>query len=279
MEYYSAIKREWNCVICSDVDRPRVCHTEQNQLEKNTFTYIWNLVKGYRWTYLQGRNTDMWTQGEKRGMGWIGRLELTYIHSCSVASVMSDSLQPRGLQSTWLLCPWNFSGRDTIVDCHFLLQGIFPTQGSKVCLLHWQVDSLPLSHHQSHIYTLVVQLLSHVQLFSTPRTAISLASLSFTISWSLLKLMSIESVMPSNLLILCLPFSCPQSFPASGSFPVSQLFVSGGQSFGASTSASVPLMNIQDWFPLGLTGLILLSKGLWRVFCSTTVGKYPFFGG
>ena len=185
---------------------------------------------------------------------------------------MSDSLWPQGLYS-----PWNFPGRDTIVDCHFLLQGIFPTQGSKVCLLHWQVDSLPLSHHQSHIYTLV-QLLSHVQLFSTPRTAIPLASLSFTISWSLLKLMSIESVMPSNLLILCLPFSCPQSFLASGSFPISQLFASGGQSFGASTSASVPPMNIQDWFPLPLTGLILLSKGLSRVFCSTTVRKYPFFG-
>ena len=263
MEYYSAIKREWNCVICSDVDRPRVCHTEQNQLEKNTFTYIWNLVKGYRWTYLQGRNTDMWTQGEKRGMGWIGRLELTYIHSCSVASVMSDSLQPRGLQSTWLLCPWNFSGRDTIVDCHFLLQGIFPTQGSKVCLLHWQVDSLPLSHHQSHIYTLVVQLLSHVQLFSTPRTAIPLASLSFTISWSLLKFITFESVMPPSHHILCHPLLfLPSIFPSIRVF--------------SNESAHWTTLG---WFPLGLTGLILLSKGLWRVFCSTTVGKYPFFGG
>ena len=158
---------------------------------------------------------------------------------------MSDSLQPRRLQSTRLLCLWNFLGKDTIVDCHFLLQGIFPTQGANVCLLHWQVDSLLLSHHQSHIYTLV-QLLSHVQLFLTPRTAIPQASLSFSISLSLLKLMSIESGMPSNLLILCFPFSCPQSFPASGSFPVSQLFASGGQSFGASTSASVPPMNIQD---------------------------------
>ena len=228
---------------------------------------------------MQGRNTDMWTQwGKGRGMGWIGRSELTYIHSCSVASVMSDSLQPCGLQSTRLLCPWSFPGRDTIVDCHFLLQGIFPTQGSNVCLLHWQVDSLPLTHHRSHIYTSVVQLLSHVQLFLTPRTAIPQAFLSFTISWSLLKLMSIESVMPSNHLILCRPFSCPQSFPASGSFPISQLFASGGQSIGASTSATVPPMNIQDWFPLGLTGLILLSKGLSRVFCGTTVGKYPFFG-
>ena len=65
---------------------------------------------------------------------------------------------------------------------------------------------------------------------------------------------------------------CFQSFPASRSFPLSRLFVSGGQSIGASTSAWVLSVNIQAWFPLGLTGLIsLLSKGLWRVFSSTTV--------
>ena len=86
---------------------------------------------------------------------------------------------------------------------------------------------------------------------------------SFTISWSLLKLMSIKSVMPPNYLILCRPLSsCLQSLPASGSLSVSQLFASGGQSIGASTSASVLPMNIQGLFPLGLTGLIsLLSKG------------------
>ena len=73
--------------------------------------------------------------------------------------------------------------------------------------------------------------------------------------------------------------SCPQSFPASGSFPVSQLFVSGGQSIGVSASTSVFPMNTQDWFPLGLTGLIFLqSKGLSRVFSNTTVQKHQFFG-
>ena len=73
--------------------------------------------------------------------------------------------------------------------------------------------------------------------------------------------------------------SCLQSFPASGSFPVSQLFTSGGQSIGASASASVLPMNIQDWFPLGLTGLIsLLSKWLLRVFSSTRVWNHQFFG-
>ena len=76
-----------------------------------------------------------------------------------------------------------------------------------------------------------------------------------------------------------IPFSCHQCFPASGSFPVSQFFTSGGQSIGASASASVLAMNIQSWFPLELTGLIsLLSKGLSRVFSRTTVQNHQFFG-
>ena len=70
-----------------------------------------------------------------------------------------------------------------------------------------------------------------------------------------------------------------QSFPATGSFPMSQLFASGGQSIGVSTSASVLPMNIQDWFPLGWTGWSSLqSKGLSRVFSNTTVQKHQFFG-
>ena len=73
--------------------------------------------------------------------------------------------------------------------------------------------------------------------------------------------------------------SCSQSFPASGSCPVSQLFTSGGQSIGASASASVLPMNIQDWFPLGLTGLMSLQpKGFLSVFFNTTVQKHQFFG-
>jgi len=79
-----------------------------------------------------------------------------------------------------------------------------------------------------------------------PWTAGHQISLSFTISWSLLKLMSIESVMPSNHLVLCLPFSCPQSFPAAGYFSMSQLFTTGGQNIGASASAPFLPMNIQD---------------------------------
>ena len=76
------------------------------------------------------------------------------------------------------------------------------------------------------------------------------------------------------------PFpSCLQSFPASGSFQMSQLFMSGGQSTGVSASTSVLLMNTQDWSPLGWTGWISLqSKGLSRVFSDTTVQKHQFFG-
>ena len=113
--------------------------------------------------------------------------------------------------------------------------------------------------------------------FVTPWTAVCQASLSITIPWSLLKLMSIESVMPSNHLILCHPLLLlPQSFPPSGSFPMSQLFPSGGQSIGA--SAPVFPVNIQGWFPLGLTSSIsLLSKGLSRVSSSTTAWKHQFF--
>ena len=120
-----------------------------------------------------------------------------------------------------------------------------------------------------------VQFLSSVQHFVTPWTAARQASLSIINSQSLHKLMSIASVMPSNHLIRCHPL---QSSPASESFPVSQFFTSGGQSIGASASASVLPMNIQDWFPLGWTGWISLqSGGLSRVFSKSTVQKHQFF--
>ena len=107
------------------------------------------------------------------------------------------------------------------------------------------------------IYLVVVQLLSHVWLFATPW-----ASLFFTISWSLPKLASTELVMPSDHLILCCPLLLlPSMFPSIRVFSKSRLFVSDGQSIGA--SASVLLMNIQGWFPLGLTDFIsVLFKGL-----------------
>ena len=98
-----------------------------------------------------------------------------------------------------------------------------------------------------YVYTVSsIQLLSHVSDFATPWTAARQASLSITNSCSLLKLMSTELVMPSTHLILCCPFSsCLQSFPAAQSFPMSQLFASGGQTIGAPASASALPMNIQ----------------------------------
>ena len=121
-----------------------------------------------------------------------------------------------------------------------------------------------------------VQPLSHVQLFATPWTAAHQASLSFfTISRTLLKLISIESVMPSNHLILCYPLLLlPSIFPSIRVFPMRQFFASGGQSIGVLASASVLPINIQGWFPLGWTSWIpLQSKGLSRVFSNATVSK------
>ena len=103
----------------------------------------------------------------------------------------------------------------------------------------------------------------------TSWTAAYPASLSFSISWSFSKLMSIELMMPSNHFILSHPLLL---LPSVRVFPVSRLFASGGQTIGALASASLLPMSIQDWFPLGLTGLISLqSKGLSRVFSSTTI--------
>ena len=90
-----------------------------------------------------------------------------------------------------------------------------------------------------------VQLLSNAHLFVTPMTAACQASLSFTVSWSLLKLMTIELVMPSNHLIHCFPLLLlPLIFSSIRIFPMSQLFASGGKSIGASASASVLPMNV-----------------------------------
>ena len=114
----------------------------------------------------------------------------------------------------------------------------------------------------------------------TPWTAAHQASLSISNSQSLLKLICVDSVMPSNHFILCRPLLLlPSIFPKSGSFQMSHLFSSGGQNIGVSASASVLPMTIQDWFPLELYVLISLqSKGLSRVFSNSTVQKHQFFG-
>ena len=106
------------------------------------------------------------------------------------------------------------------------------------------------------------------------------ASLSITNSWTLLKLMSIESVMPFNHLILCRPLLLQTSiFPSIKVFSKEWVLCIRWPKIGVSASASVLPMNIQDWFPLGWTDWIsLLSKGLSRVFSNTTVQKSQFFG-
>ena len=124
-----------------------------------------------------------------------------------------------------------------------------------------------------------VQSLSCVWLFVTPWTAAHQASLSITNSGACSSSCALSWWCHPTISSSVVPFSsCLQSFPASGSIPVSQFFAPGGQSIGASALASVLPMNIQDWFPLGLTGWISLqSKGLSRVFSNTTVQKHQFF--
>ena len=181
---------------------------------------------------------------------------------------------PWTVACTRLLSPRDSPGKNTGVGCHFLPQGIFPTQGLKPCLLNSQAQSLLLNYQGSppSIIVAVVQSPSHVQLFS--------------IQWTTSHQTSVPHHLPgfaqvhvhwiSDAIIL---FSFGlQSLPASGSFPMSQLFTLGGPSIGASASASVLPKSIQGWFPLRLTGLLsLLSQGLSRVFSNTIIWKHQFF--
>ena len=124
-----------------------------------------------------------------------------------------------------------------------------------------------------------VQSLSRVRIFVTPWTAAHptpCPSQTPGVYWNSFPLSGWYHPAISSSVVLS--SSHLQSFPASGSFPMSQLFMSGGQSIGISGSASVLPMNIQDWFPLGWTGWISLqSKGLSRVFSNTAVQKHQFF--
>ena len=133
--------------------------------------------------------------------------------------------------------------------------------------------------HKVIFYFSFVQPLSQVWLSATPWTAACQAFLSITNSWSLLKLMSINSVMPSNHLILSCPLLLlPLIFSSIRVFPIELFVASGGQTIEVSVSTSVLPMNIQGWFILGLTGLTSLqSKRLSRVFSSVTTWKHQFF--
>ena len=130
------------------------------------------------------------------------------------------------------------------------------------------------------MYISSVQSLSRIQLFGTPWTTPSQASHPSSTprvyrNSSPLSQWCHPTISSSVMLFS----SCPQSFPASGCFPMNQFFASGGQSIGVSTSTSVLPMNTQDWSPLGWTSWISLqSKGLSRVFFNTTVQKHQLFG-
>ena len=160
--------------------------------------------------------------------------------------------------------------------------GIFSDQGSNPWALHWQADSLPLNHQGNPVHYLLKRFFSSVQFSCSvmsnslwphelqnarppcPSPTPRVYSNPCPSSWWCHPAISSSVV----------PFSCPQSLPASGSFPISQLFTWGGQSFGVSALASVLPVNTQDWSPLGWTGWISLkSKGLSRVFFNTTVQK------
>ena len=181
---------------------------------------------------------------------------------------MSDSLLPHGLYS-----PGNSPDQSTGVGSLSLLQQIFLTQESNQGLLHLGPCHLGKAELCCCSVTKSCPTLCDPMDYNTPGFP------SFTVSQSLFKFMSVASEMPSNHLILCHPFSFHlQSFLASGSFPMSQFFASGGQSIGVSATATDLPMNIQGCFPLGLPGWIsLLSKGLSRVFSSTIIRKHRFF--
>ena len=204
-------------------------------------------------------------------------------------SLWSQALSLQSLQwSQWtgrwvLLCPFYYESQR--MEVTFLGWSAIKLQDwdssltiltAKLTIIHyllmpnWLLPSLFSS----------VQSLSRVRLFVTPWITAHQTSLSITNSQSLLKLISIESVMPSSHLILCHPLSsCSQSLPASESSPMSQLFTWGGQSIGVSALASFLPMNTKDWSPSEWTCLIpLQSKGLSRVFSNTTVQKHQFFG-
>ena len=181
---------------------------------------------------------------------------------------MSGSVRPHGLQPTRLLRPWDSPGKNTGVGCHFLLLKYLYDDTNNQQIYRKQWIKLVSSSH-SFVFIVVIQLLSHVRLFATPLTELHHASLSFTVSYRLLKLMSIELVMPSNHPVLYCPiFFLPSIFPSTRVFSSELALPIRWPKIGTSASATILPMNIQGWFLLGLTGLIsLLSKGLSR-FCS-----------
>ena len=153
------------------------------------------------------------------------------------------------------------------------------------CSLQLVLTDSSLSSSASMLCSSSVQFSSVAQLYPTLCDPMDWSLPGFPVHHQLLKLAQShvhqinDAIQPSHPLSSRLFSFCLQSLPASGSFQMSQFFASGDQSIGTSASASVFPMNIQNWFPLGLTGWISLqSKGLSRVFSCTTVQKHQFFG-
>ena len=182
---------------------------------------------------------------------------------------MSDSLWPHELQHTRFPCP-SLSPGVCSNSCP-LSRWCHPTMSSSIVPFSSCLQSFPASVQFSH--SVMADSLQPRELQHTSPPCPSPTPGVYSNSCPSSRLFH-PTISPS-----VIPFFCLQSFPASGSFPMSQLFTSGCQSTGASASVSVLPMNIQDWFSLGLTGLISLqSKGLSRVFSNTKVQKHQFFG-
>ena len=210
---------------------------------------------------------------------------------CVSCSVVSNSLQTHGLYPTRLLCSQNSPGKHIGVGCRFLLQGIFLTQGSNLGLLHCEQILYHLSHQGNPAIVLRILIKncsvtkSHTALCNPMNMHTNFfCTLSCTLTCTLSSRVCSNSFPLSQWWYLAISSSatssfCLQSFPTSDSSLMSWPFTSGGRSIGASASATVLPMNIQGSFPLVLTDLTSLqSKGLSRVFSSTTIWKHQFFG-
>ena len=200
---------------------------------------------------------------------------------------ISPSVVSNSLWTHRLLGQWDSPSKNTGVGCHFLLQGNFPS--ILIILPNW--DKRWTCRKIITRSCVLVQFSLNCQSdCSVSRSVVSNSLRPHGLQHSRLPCPSPTPRACSDSCPLgrwchptisssVVPFSSRlQSFPASGSFPISQFFPSGGQRIRVSASASVLSMNIQDWFPLGLTGLISLQfKGLSRVFSNTTVQKHQFF--
>ena len=207
------------------------------------------------------------------------------VHACWVASVVSDSGQLYGSYPTRLLCPWDSPGKNPGVDCHAPLQGL----SESGILLHIStlLESFPIWVTTDYWVEFTVMCSQAVSSVAQSCPTLRPHELQHTRPPCPSPTPGVHPN-PRPLSQWChpaisssvVPFSsCPESLPASGSFPVSQIFTWGGQSTGVSASASVLPVNTQDWSPLEWTGWISLqSKGLSRVFSNTTVQKHQFSG-